>query len=82
MIPITGTDGFQREFRILGQRIAYYRKLQGLSQEEFSNDVGISKSYLSKIERGDIQGISFVTVMEIARSLDAKVTKLLDFDEA
>lgn len=54
MIPITGTDGFQREFRILGQRIAYYRKLQGLSQEEFSKDVGISKSYLSKIERGDI----------------------------
>lgn len=37
-------------FRMIGQKIARCRKMQGMTQEELSKKVGISLSYMKKIE--------------------------------
>lgn len=70
-----------KEFTILGGRIAYYRKLKHLSQDKLADIVGISKSYLSKIERAALDSISLGTVILIAKGLDVPVYMLLKFDE-
>lgn len=36
----------------IGKRIQEYRKIKGLTQDELAEKVGISKSYISSIERG------------------------------
>lgn len=65
----------------MGLRIAYYRKRQELSQEALSEAVGISRSYLSKIERADVKSISLITIMDIAIGLNVKLGDLLRLDE-
>ncbi len=65
----------------MGLRIAYYRKRQELSQEALSEAVGISRSYLSKIERADVKSISLITIMDIAIGLNVKPGDLLRLDE-
>ena len=70
-----------KEFKILGSRIAYYRRLKHLSQDNLADIVGISKSYLSKIERAALDSISLGTVILIAKGLNVPVYMLLKFDE-
>ena len=72
---------FTMQFRILGRKIAYYRVLKGLSQIQFAQKIGISASYLSKIERANLESISLSTLMAIACGLDIPVYMLLKFDK-
>ena len=37
-------------YRQIAKKIVHFRNLRGLSQQEFADMIGISKSYLSKIE--------------------------------
>ena len=39
-------------FKQIGAKIAYYRILSGLHQVDLANKIGVSKSVLSRIERG------------------------------
>ena len=39
-------------FKQIGAKIAYYRTLSGLHQVDLANKIGVSKSVLSRIERG------------------------------
>lgn len=41
---------YHTKYREIGRRISFYRTMRGLSQEELAANIGISKSYLSKIE--------------------------------
>ena len=41
---------YTREYIKFGLKVQYYRKLSGLTQEAFADKVGISWSYLAKIE--------------------------------
>lgn len=70
-----------KDFEILGRKIAYYRKLKHLSQEQLAKQIGISKSYLSKIERADIGSISLATLIQIAAGLELQVHLLLKPEE-
>ena len=65
----------------MGVRIAYYRRRRDLSQEALAEAVGISKSYLSKIERADVKGLSLITLLDIAGALDVQIGDLMKFDE-
>lgn len=65
----------------MGVRIAYYRRRRDLSQEALAEAVGISKSYLSKIERADVKGLSLFTLLEIASALNVQIGDLMKFDE-
>ncbi len=66
----------------LGLNIAYYRKLQGYTQEEFAELAGISRSHLSAIEAPNIiHNISLEVLFNIANALKIDPYKLLEFRE-
>lgn len=43
-------EDYRERFRILGLRIAYYRKMRGMTQEQFAEAIGRSVSFVSQIE--------------------------------
>ena len=81
LIFISREGRFRKELHEVGVRIAYYRRRRDLSQEALAEAVGISKSYLSKIERADVKGLSLITLLDIASALDVQIGDLMKFDE-
>ena len=72
---------FAWEYKQIGAKIVYYRKLKGYTQEALAFKVGITSAYLSRIERGVYaNGVSLSTFMKMAKALDVKVSKLLEED--
>lgn len=41
---------FEEEYKKIGLKVAYYRKLQGLTQEKLANKLGVATSYVGQIE--------------------------------
>ncbi|MGH8886885.1 MAG: helix-turn-helix domain-containing protein [Egibacteraceae bacterium] len=60
----------------LGERIAYYRRQRGLTQEVCANQVGRSESWLSQVERGVIQLDAAVALIRLATVLKVDLSKL------
>jgi len=72
---------FSTEFKKIGFKIAYYRKVKGYTQEEFAERVGMATSYLGAIEAPNMdKPISLTTLFRIARILETPAWKFLDFD--
>lgn len=70
---------YAREFIKFGLKVQYYRKLRGLTQEAFADKVGISWSYLAKIESPTRAfGVSMEKLFAIAEALDVPVSKLFE----
>jgi transcriptional regulator with XRE-family HTH domain len=66
------------DVRMLGARIGQLRELQGLSLGALAEAAGgMAKSYLSKIERGEVENPGLKTLSAIARALDVTVADLL-----
>jgi transcriptional regulator with XRE-family HTH domain len=66
----------------LGLKIAYYRKLRNLTQEQLAELVGLSPAYIGHIEAPNInKAISLDTLFEIARVLEIPAYKFLIFEE-
>lgn len=62
-----------------GLKVQYYRKLRGMTQEAFADKVGISWSYLAKIESPTKPfGVSMEKLFAIADALDVPVSKLFE----
>ena len=72
---------YYKQFEILGRKIAYYRGLNHLSQAQLAKKIGISTSYLSKIERADVRSMSLVTLIQIAIGLGLPAYILLKFED-
>lgn len=66
------------EYKKLGLNIAYYRKLQGLSQGQLAEKVGISRTHMSRIENSDC-AVSLDVIFNIAKALDIPVIRLFEF---
>ena len=73
------THEFEKEFRALGFKIAYYRKMAGLTQEQLAEKMGTSTSYIGSIESQTYKPISLNTLFRIARALDVPASKFLEF---
>ena len=74
-------SSFTWEYKQIGAKIVYYRRLRGYTQETLAFKAGISTSYLSRIERGSYtNGISLSTFMKIAKALDVNVSKLIELE--
>ena len=74
-------ENYRERFRILGLRIAYYRKLRGLTQEQFAESIGRSVSFVSQIEANNsavVKGISMETLFLISDRLEVSLSKLLE----
>jgi len=54
--------------RDIGQQLATWRKLQGLTAEQVVERAGTSRSTLRRLEQGDPK-VSFETFLNVARSL-------------
>ena len=74
----------ENEFKYIqiGFNISYYRKLQGYTQEEFAELVGLSRSYISAVKAPNIvKNISLEVLFNIADALKIEPYKLLEFRE-
>ena len=70
------------EFKRLGLKISYYRKLKGLTQEELAELMEVSTSYVGAIEAPNMnKPISLTTLFRIAAILETPAWKFLKFDD-
>jgi len=66
----------------IGLKIAYYRKKNGMTQEQLAELIGISPGYLSQVETPSfVQPVSLKTLFAAADIFHIPPYKLLDFDE-
>ncbi len=69
-------------YRQIGAKVAYYRTLRQLTQEELAKKVHISRSTLYRIEHGRYEeGISLSTLIDIADGLHIELSHLTSFTE-
>lgn len=69
-------------YRQIGRKIAYYRRLRNLTQEELASRINISTSTLSKIECGRYNNnLSLSMLLAIADGLNIELSILVTFDE-
>ena len=66
----------------LGTRVARLRELRGLSLGALAEAAGgLAKSYLAKLEKGEVENPGLRTMSAIARALDVTVADLLQSAE-
>ena len=64
----------------LGLNIAYYRKREGMTQDQLAEKSGLSRSYLGEIEAPNmITAISLEVLFNISNALKITASKLLEF---
>jgi transcriptional regulator with XRE-family HTH domain len=66
----------------IGLKIAYYRKLQGMTQEELAEACNLSSGYVAQLEGpGSAFCPSLKTLFKIAEVLGTTVSKLTDIED-
>ena len=74
-------EDFRDEMRCIGMRIAGFRKLRKLTQEQLADKLNINKNYLSQIETASgNKNISLPMLIRISRALDVELALLTDID--
>ena len=74
---------FPEKYRILGLKIAYYRKKAGYTQEVFAEKINKSVNFLAQVEgTGTTRGVSLETLFKMAAVLQIPASKLLEDDWA
>jgi len=76
-------EKYRENYRLLGLRIAYYRKVRGYTQEQLAEMIGKSWSFLSQIEANNgtrLKGLSLETLFSIAEALQVPAGRLFDQD--
>lgn len=74
-------EEFREAYRLLGLKIAYYRKKCDWTQEELAEKVGCSWSFLSQLEANNsdrIHSPSLNMVFRLAKALGVPVSKLFE----
>lgn len=61
---------------VLAENVKYYRKEEGLSQEDLAFETGLHRTYISSIERGK-RNVSIENVAKIADALHKMPYQLL-----
>lgn len=73
---------YTEKYRQIGLKIAYYRKLRGLTQEELAEKAGLTPAFVGHLEAPNIsKALSLDTLFQIADILDIPAYKFLVFDE-
>ena len=74
-------EDYRERFRILGLRIAYYRKMRGMTQELFAEAIGRSVSFVSQIEANnaaEVKGVSLETLFLMSEKLGVSMARLFE----
>ena len=73
---------YKEQYRQIGLKIAYYRKLRGLTQEELAEQVGVTPAFIGHLEAPNIsKALSLDTLFDIAAVLEVPPHKFLCFEE-
>ena len=68
-------------YKQIGNKIAYYRRMRGFTQEALARKINISISSLSKVERGGYNNnIPMSMLIAIARGLHIELSTLVTFN--
>ena len=71
---------FELEYKMLGLKIAYFRKLRGFTQEQLAEKLGVATAYIDQIEAaGMYKPISLTTLFRISQALETPPHKFLEF---
>lgn len=70
---------YREEYIRFGLKVQYYRKLRGLTQEAFADEIGKSWSFVAKVESPTRPfGVSMETLFKISEVLDVPVSKFFE----
>lgn len=73
---------YESEYRQLGLKISYYRKLRGLTQEQLAEKIDKSAAFIGHVEAPNVdKAISLDTLFDIAEALDISAHKFLMFND-
>lgn len=73
---------YEREYLQIGLKIAYFRKLRGLTQEQLAERVDRTPAFIGHVEAPNIsKAVSLDTLFDIASVLDIPAYKFLIFDD-
>ena len=73
---------YESEYMQLGLKIAYYRKLRGMTQEQLAEKINRTPAFIGHVEAPNInKAVSLDTLFDIARVLDVPVYKFFTFEE-
>lgn len=76
-------EKYRERYRLLGLRIAYYRKRKGYTQEQFAEIIGKSWSFISQLEANNgatVKGVSLDTLFCMSETLGVPASKFLEDD--
>lgn len=62
--------------KVLGKRIRKLRDQRGWSQEEFADICGVNRSYMGRIERGELN-LTMDSLQKVSKGLGRSVSELL-----
>ena len=72
----------ENRYRQIGLKIAYYRKLNGLTQQDLAEKINRSTGFIGQVEAPNIVApISLRTLFAIADTFSIQPYKLLEFDD-
>ncbi len=63
--------------RTMGRNLRAYREARGLSQEAFADALGVHRTYLGAVERGE-RNLTLKSLERIAERIDVDPLTLLD----
>lgn len=68
----------ERDYRIRGDVVKYYRTLRRMSQQRLAERAGLSIGQISRIESGKIESPHFSTVEKLADALGVADDELIE----
>lgn len=73
---------YENEYKQIGLKIAYYRKLRGLTQEQLAEKIERTPVFIGHVEAPNInKAVSLDTLFDIAVVLDVPAYKFLLFED-
>ncbi len=73
---------YEQKYLQLGLKIAYYRKMKGLTQEKLAEKIDRTPAFIGHVEAPNInKAVSLDTLFDIARVLNVPAYKFLMFDD-
>ncbi len=70
---------YEKRYIRFGLTVQFYRKLRGMTQEDFAEKIGRTWSFVAKVESPtQAYGVSMETLFRMAQVLDVPVSKLFE----
>ncbi len=75
-------EEYFEQYKRIGLKISYYRKLKGMTQEELAERINKNTAFIGAVEAPNVnRTVSLDTLFDIAKILDIPAYKLLKEDD-